>query len=341
MPTPGPLPLLPEPLSVPLDDQPLDDGHRLDEGQELDDGHWLDDQLPEPSLPDELHHDEPLHELPEELHQDEPLHELPEDDHQLLPEELHHDEPDELHQDELPEELGHHDELGQADELLDELHDDQLLDDPLELPELDPEELPELLPDELPLDDPLDEDDDEQHPSPSATTSHLRLSSNRLASPNVPAGTDSAGGQSHPSPEVDSLLHRSGQTTPIESWTVSVTSTGHHLPFWNTTGLARADPQRDRDSSNWKRSTSSASPSLTTAHRSVEPLSSSHSTRADPAGALRSDSVLPGSISAKSYRWSGSTVSFTGVTPATIPRPMALTSSGSSSTANRPAAIGS
>jgi hypothetical protein len=122
---------------------------------------------------------------------------------------------------------------------------------------------------------------------------------------------------------------------------VSVTSTGHHLPFWNTTGLARAEPQRESDSSNWKRSTSSASPSRTTAHRSVEPLSSSHSTRADPAGALRSDSVLPGSISAKSYRWSGSTITLTGVTPATMPRPMAFTSSGSSSTANRPAAIGS
>jgi hypothetical protein len=74
------------------------------------------------------------------------------------------------------------------------------------------------------------------------------------------------------------------------------------LPFWNTTGLASAEPHRDSDSSNWNRSTSSASPSRTTAHRSVEPLSSSHSTRADPAGALRSDSVLPGSISAKSYR---------------------------------------
>jgi hypothetical protein len=206
MPTPAPLPLLPDPLGVPLDDQPLDDGHRLDEGQSLDDGHRLDDQLPEPSLPDELHHDEPLHELPE-------------DDHQLLPEELHHDDPDELHQDEPPEELGHHDELGQADELLDELHHDELLlDQPLELHELDPEELPELLPDELPPDDPLDElDDDEQHPSPRATTSHLRLSSNRLASPNVPAGTDSAGGQSHPSPDVLSPRHRSGQTTPIES----------------------------------------------------------------------------------------------------------------------------
>lgn len=209
MPTPGPLPLLPDPLGVPLDDQPLDDGHRLDEGQSLDDGHRLDDQLPEPSLPDELH-------------QEEPLHELPEDDHQL-PEDDHHDEPDELHHDELPEELGHQDELGQADELLDELHPDELLldeplDEPLEFPELDPEELPELLPDELPLDDPLDEeDDDEQHPSPSATTSHLRLSSNRLASPNVPAGTDSPDGQSHPSPEVDSPLHESGQTTPIES----------------------------------------------------------------------------------------------------------------------------
>ena len=107
MPTPAPLPLLPDPLGVPLDDQPLDDGHRLDEGQSLDDGHRLDDQLPEPSLPDELH-------------------------------------PDEL-----------------------------LLDQPLD----DPLELPELLPDELPLDDPLDElDDDEQHPSPRATTSHLRLS---------------------------------------------------------------------------------------------------------------------------------------------------------------------
>lgn len=33
MPTPGPLPLLPDPLGVPLDDQPLDDGHWLDEGQ--------------------------------------------------------------------------------------------------------------------------------------------------------------------------------------------------------------------------------------------------------------------------------------------------------------------
>jgi len=149
MPTPGPLPLLPDPLGVPLDDQPLDDGHRLDEG--------------------------------------------------------------------------HQDELGQADELLDELHPDELLldqplDEPLELPEVDPEELPELLPDELPLDDSLDdEDDDEQHPSSRATTSHLRLSSSHLASPNVPAGTDSAGGQSHPAPEVDSPLHRSGQTTPIES----------------------------------------------------------------------------------------------------------------------------
>jgi hypothetical protein len=201
-PTPGPLPLLPDPLGV-----PLDDGHRLDEGQELDDGHRLDDQLPEPSLPDELHHDEPLHELPE-------------DDHQLLPDELPLDDPDELHHDELPEELGHQDELGQADELHhDELLLDQPLDDPLELQaELDPDELPELLPDELPLDDPLDElDDDEQHPSPRATTSHLRLSSNRLASPNVPAGTDSADGQSHPSPEVDAPLHKSGQTTPIES----------------------------------------------------------------------------------------------------------------------------
>lgn len=128
----------------------------------------------------------------------------------------------------------------------------------------------------------------------------MRLSSNRLASPNVPAGTDSADGQSHPSPEVLSPRHMSGQTTPIESWTVSVTSTGHHLPFWNTTGLARAAPHRDRDSSSWNRSTSSASPSRTTAHRSVEPLSSSHSTRADPAGVLRSDSVLPASISAKS-----------------------------------------
>lgn len=326
MPTPAPLPLLPDPLGVPLDDQPLDDGHRLDEGQSLDDGHRLDDQLPEPSLPDELH-------------QEEPLHELPEDDH--------HDEPDELHDDQLPEELGHQDELGQVDELLDELQPDELLldqplDEPLELPELDPEELPELLPDELPLDDPLDdEDDDEQHPSPRATTSHLRLSSNRLASPNVPAGTDSAGGQSHPSPDVLSPRHRSGQTTPIESWTVTVTSTGHHLPSWNTTGLARADPHRDSGSSSWNRSTSSASPSRTTAHRSVEPPSSSHSTRADPAGALRSDSVFPGSVSAKSYRRSGSTTSFTGVTPATTPRPMASASSGSSSTANRPAAIGS
>jgi hypothetical protein len=98
-----------------------------------------------------------------------------------------------------------------------------LLPDPLDDPSLHelPEELPELLLDQPlddPLDDPLDEeDDDEQHPSPRATTSHLRLSSNRLASPNVPAGTDSTDGQSHPSPDVDSPLHRSGQTTPIES----------------------------------------------------------------------------------------------------------------------------
>jgi hypothetical protein len=135
-----------------------------------------------PLLPDPL----PL--LPDPL-DDPSLHELPEDDHQLLPEELHQDK------------------LGEADELL---LDQPLLPDPLELQ-------PELDPDELPLDDPLDEDDDEQHPSPSATTSHLRLSSNRLANPNVPAGTDSADGQSHPSPEVDAPLHKSGQTTPIES----------------------------------------------------------------------------------------------------------------------------
>lgn len=87
MPTPAPLPLLPDPLGVPLDDQPLDDGHRLDEGQSLDDGHRLDDQLPEPSLPNELHQEEPLHELPEDDHQ------LPEDDHHDEPDELHHDGP--------------------------------------------------------------------------------------------------------------------------------------------------------------------------------------------------------------------------------------------------------
>ena len=64
---------------------------------------------------------------------------------------------------------------------------------------------------------------------------------------------------------------------------MSVTSTGH-LPFWNTTGLARAAPQRESDSSNWNRSTSSASPSRTTAQRSVEPVVSIHSTRAEPCG---------------------------------------------------------
>lgn len=80
------------------------------------------------------------------------------------------------------------------------------LEDPEELPELDPEELPELLPEELPLDEPLEEvleELGEQHPSPRAMTSHLRLSSKRLARPKVPAGTRSAEGHEQPEPDVD------------------------------------------------------------------------------------------------------------------------------------------
>lgn len=85
----------------------------------------------------------------------------------------------------------------------------------LEEEELEDEEL-ELL-DEL-----LDDDELElgclQHPSPSCTTSHLRLSAIHLAQPNVPVGTLVASPQPQSSPLPDVVdWHRSGQTTPSES----------------------------------------------------------------------------------------------------------------------------
>lgn|GEM_PF-6839385 len=98
-------------------------------------------------------------------------------------------------------------ELLSLDELLlleEELNEDEL--------ELDDEE--ELL-------DELDDDEDElessQQPSPSCTTSHLRLSAIHLAQPNVPAGTLVVLPHPHPPPEDASELQRSGQTTPSES----------------------------------------------------------------------------------------------------------------------------
>jgi len=119
------------------------------------------------------------------------------------------DEPDELPEELLPEE------------------EDEPDDDPEELddePLLEPDELP--LDEDEPDDDPLDEDepddepdelDESQQPSPSCTTSHLRLSAIHLAHPKVPAGTLSA--VLHVQSPLDEpwALQISGQTTPIES----------------------------------------------------------------------------------------------------------------------------
>lgn len=134
-------------------------------------------------------------------------------------------DPDELLDEEELELL----ELEEEDE--DELDDDEL-DEESELEELDSDEL--LSTDELVP----------QHPSPRTSTSHLQLSANRLAMPNVPAGTEFALSQPHPLPEV-AALHRSGQTTPTESQTVNVSGTGHHLPALYSTSCAVAEPQRD------------------------------------------------------------------------------------------------
>ena len=86
----------------------------------------------------------------------------------------------------------------------------QLLDDELDEDELEDDELLEELDD----DEELDELDESQQPSPSCTTSHLRLSAIHLAQPNVPAGTLSAGSQHSPD---DCGRQTSGQTTPMES----------------------------------------------------------------------------------------------------------------------------
>ncbi len=129
------------------------------------------------------------------------------DDELLLPEELLEEPDDEL---ELP--------LLDDDEPLDELDDD-----PEELSLL----LDELLSDELEeelLDEELEDDElleegsgGSQQPSPSCTTSHLRLSAIHLAQPNVPAGTLSAVAHPHSPLDESWALQMSGQTTPIES----------------------------------------------------------------------------------------------------------------------------
>jgi len=101
---------------------------------------------------------------------------------------------------------GHDGSLDDPDELLSlELLDDELDDDELE---------DEELLDELDEEEELDELEDSALPSPSCTTSHLRLSAIHLAQPNVPAGTLSAGSQHSPD---DCGWQTSGQTTPIES----------------------------------------------------------------------------------------------------------------------------
>jgi len=98
---------------------------------------------------------------------------------------------------------------------------DGSLDDPDELlslelleDELDEELLDDELLDELDDEEELEELDESQQPSPSCTTSHLRLSAIHLAQPNVPAGTLSTGSQQSPD---DCGWQTSGQTTPIES----------------------------------------------------------------------------------------------------------------------------
>jgi hypothetical protein len=118
------------------------------------------------------------------------------------------DEPDELPEELLP---------------LDDDPDDEPdeLDDPL----LDPEELP--LDEDDPEEDPIEESDEpdelgvSQQPSPSWTTSHLRLSGIQRAQPNVPADTTSDDG---PEPCGWQTV---GQTTPIESKTVNGQSVSH------------------------------------------------------------------------------------------------------------------
>lgn len=126
------------------------------------------------------------------------------------------DESDELPDDLLP------DEDDDPEDEPDELDDDPLLLlelDELPLDEDEPDE--ELLDDdELEDDEPEDEPDEldeSQHPSPSCTTSHLRLSAIHLAQPYVPAGTLSAVLQVQPPLDEPWALQISGQTTPIES----------------------------------------------------------------------------------------------------------------------------
>jgi hypothetical protein len=101
---------------------------------------------------------------------------------------------------------GHDGSLDDPDELLSL----ELLDDELDEDELEEDELL----DELDEDEELDELGESQQPSPSCTTSHLRLSAIHLAQPNVPAGTLSAGSQHSPD---DCGWQTSGHTTPIES----------------------------------------------------------------------------------------------------------------------------
>lgn len=133
----------------------------------------LESLLPEDDDPE----DELLPELPDEgAEPDEP-----EDPEEELPELL---ELEELGPEEEPEEL---DELLLLLELDNEL--DELELDELELEELEPDEPEKLELDELLLEDEELLHDDSQHPSPSASTSHLQLSANRLAMPYVPAGT--------------------------------------------------------------------------------------------------------------------------------------------------------